>query len=60
MANASLVSSLDADIHPAPQGLDHADHRLPAGMNVDVLNCDLLLALAAVAIERVEQHRVGA
>jgi hypothetical protein len=29
-------------------------------MNVDVLNCDLLLALAAVAIERVEQHRVGA
>jgi hypothetical protein len=45
---------------PAPQGLDHADHRLPAGMNVDVLNCDLLLALAAVAIERVEQHRVGA
>jgi hypothetical protein len=29
-------------------------------MNVDVLDRDLLLALPAVAIERVEQHREGA
>jgi hypothetical protein len=27
---------------------------------MDVLHCDLLLALAAVPIERIEQHRVGA
>src|SRR5208282_24075 len=29
---------------------NHADHRLPACMHVDVFDCDLLLTLAAMAI----------
>jgi hypothetical protein len=29
-------------------------------MHMHMLHCDLLLALAAVAVERVQQHRVGA
>jgi hypothetical protein len=33
---------------------------LAAGVNVDVLDSDLLLAFATVAIERVQQHRIGA
>ena len=33
---------------------DHADHGLPAGVDVDVFHRDLLLALAAVTIERFE------
>jgi hypothetical protein len=45
---------------PTPRGLDYADHRLPAGMDVDVLYRHLLLALAAVTIERLEQYRVSA
>src|SRR4029077_5463253 len=36
---------------PTPPGLDHADHRLPAGMNVDVLHYDPLLRPATVAVE---------
>jgi hypothetical protein len=47
-------------VEPLPPGLDRADHRLPAGMDVDVLHYDFLLAFAAVPVERVEQHRVGA
>jgi hypothetical protein len=43
----------------APLGLDHADHGLPAGMNVDVLHCDLLPPLATVAVERAEQEGIG-
>jgi hypothetical protein len=45
---------------PSPRGLDHADHRLPAFVYMYVLNRDLLLALTAMAIERFEQHGVGA
>jgi hypothetical protein len=44
-------------LNPTPWG-HHADHGLPAGMNVNVLDCDLLLALAAMVIERIEQHGV--
>src|SRR3979411_551081 len=40
---------------PTPRCPDHADHRLPAGMHVDVLHHDPLLTLAAVAVERFEQ-----
>ena len=39
---------------------DHADHRLAARMDVDVFDRDLLLTLAAVAIERIKQDRIGA
>ncbi|WP_347264296.1 hypothetical protein [Nitrobacter sp.] len=39
---------------------DHADHRLAAGMNVDVFDRDLLLTLAAMAVEGFEQRRVSA
>ena len=45
---------------PTPRGLDHADDSLPASMDMDVLDRDLLLALAAVAVERFEQRGVGA
>jgi hypothetical protein len=37
---------------PAPRHPDNADHRLPARMDVNVLNRDLPLALATVAIQR--------
>ena len=47
-------------LNPSPRGLNHTDHGLPAGVNVHVLDRDLLLAFAAVAIKRVEQHREGA
>ena len=47
-------------LNPSPRGLNYAYHGLPAGMNVHVLDHDLLGALAAVAIERVEQHCEGA
>jgi hypothetical protein len=41
---------------PTPRRLHHAHHRLTTGMNVDVLDRDLLLALAAVAVEGFEQR----
>jgi hypothetical protein len=44
-------------LNPSPRGLNHTDHGLPAGMNVHVFYRDLLLALAAMAIERVEEAR---
>jgi hypothetical protein len=34
---------------PSPWALDHADHRLPAGMHIDVFDRDFLLALLAAA-----------
>ena len=40
--------------HPPP-GEKGADDGLAAGVDSDVLNRDLLLPLAAVAIERLEQ-----
>ena len=45
---------------PAPRRLHDAHHCLPAGMDVDVLHGHLLLALAAVAVERFEQLSEGA
>ena len=42
---------------PAPRALDRADDGLAAGMDVDVLNRDFLLALAAVPIEGFEERR---
>jgi hypothetical protein len=45
---------------PAPRRPDHAHHRLPTGMDVDVLHSDLLLAFAAVAVERFEERGKGA
>ena len=47
-------------LNPSPRGLNPTDNGLPAGMHVHVLYRDLLLALAAVAIERVQQHCEGA
>ena len=45
---------------PSPWSLDHAHHRLPASMHMDVLNRDLLLTLATMAVKRLDQSRVGA
>jgi hypothetical protein len=45
---------------PTPRGLDRADHRLPARVDVNVLDSDLLLALAAMAIERFEEDSMAA
>ena len=44
---------------PSPRGLDHSHQRMPAGVHMDVLNCDLLLALSAMSIERIEQTGVS-
>ncbi len=35
---------------PTPLGFDYANHRLPAGMDMDMLDCDFLLTFAAMAI----------
>lgn len=43
-------------LNPSPWCLNYTNDGLPAGMHMDVLDHDLLLALAAMAIERVEQH----
>jgi hypothetical protein len=43
--------------HPTP-GIDRADDRPPAGVDVDVLDADLLLALAAVPVQRFEKGGV--
>ena len=45
-------------MRPHPPGLDVADDGLAAFVDVDVLDRDLLLALAAVAIEGFEQRCV--
>jgi hypothetical protein len=42
-----------ASVDPPPPGLDRADRGLAAGMYVDMLNGDLLVAFAAVLIEGV-------
>ena len=47
-------------LNPSPRRLDYADHGLPTGMDVHVLYHNPLLALPAVASERVEQHGKGA
>jgi hypothetical protein len=54
-----MASILDFGVIPAPRFHD-AHHRLPAGMNVNVLHRHLLLALAAVAIEGFKQRGEGA
>jgi hypothetical protein len=43
-------------LNPSPRCFNYAYHGLPAGMNVHVFYRDLLLAFAAVTIQRVEQH----
>jgi len=62
MRGLSLFHWVDlrSRLNPSPWGLNYAYHGLPAGMDVDVLDRDLLHALPAVAIERVEQHGKGA
>ena len=40
--------------YPTP-GLDSADNGLPAGVDVNVLDSDLLLAFAAMAVEGLHQ-----
>src|SRR5690242_6417473 len=40
--------------------VDGTDNSLTAGVDMDVFDRDLLLTLAAVAVERVEQRRRGA
>jgi hypothetical protein len=52
--------TLDFGMIPGPRRPDHAHHRLTAGMDVDMLNRHLLLALAAMAIERFEERGEGA
>src|ERR1700686_2841608 len=39
--------------------VDGTYDRLPALVDMDVLHCDLLLALAAMPIERIEQGGIG-
>ena len=39
---------------------NHADHSLAARMDVDVFDRDLLLALAAMAVDGFEQRRISA
>jgi hypothetical protein len=45
---------------PRPPGFNRADYGLSASMHVDVLYGDLLLTVAAMPIESVEQHGIGA
>src|ERR1700733_16049117 len=45
---------------PSPRGTDHADDSLTAGMHVDVLHRHLLLALAAMPVQSIEEHGVRA
>jgi hypothetical protein len=52
--------TLDFGMTPGPRRPHHAHHRLTAGMNVDMLNRHLLLALTTVAVERLKQHGEGA
>jgi hypothetical protein len=39
-------------VDPLPRGLNHAHHRLAASMHMDMLDRDLLLTLASMAVER--------
>ena len=45
---------------PPPRCLDQTDHSLPAGVDVNMLDRNLLLALAAMSTEGVQQSGVGA
>jgi hypothetical protein len=56
------MSALPAQIpvYDRTRAANHTDHGLPAGINVDVLDPDFLPALAAMVIERIEQHGKGA
>ena len=50
LANGNLPCMgliLQFRLNPSPRGLNYAYHGLPAGMNVHVLDHDLLGALAA-------------
>src|SRR5713101_7494815 len=54
----SICSSFYFSSAPTPRR-DETDDRLSTSIHMDVFHRDLLLALAAVAIERVEQDRIG-
>jgi hypothetical protein len=60
MGNLLSIVLIRFRLNPSPGGLNYTDHSLPAGMHVDVLYDDLLLPLATVSVERVEQHCEGA
>jgi hypothetical protein len=47
-----IIHPFEPSFRLTPWGLDHADDSLTAGMSVHVFHRDLLLDLAAVAIER--------
>jgi hypothetical protein len=57
--SARCIRSLCFFGAPTPRR-DGTDDRLPTSVDVDMFNRNLLLALAAVAIKRVEQNRVSA
>ena len=44
---------------PTPRSFDIADYGLPARVDMDMLDRDLLLALAAMLVERLQQCRPG-
>ena len=44
--------------HPSP-GLDSTNDGLSPGVDVDVLDGDLLLPLAAMAVQSLQEGRVG-
>jgi hypothetical protein len=56
----SMGLLLTFDRHPTPGVLNVADDRLPAGVDVDVLDGDLLLAVAPVPVQGLKQGGVGA
>jgi hypothetical protein len=47
-------------VRTLPPALDIADDGLAALVNVNMLDRDLLLTLAAVPVERIEQDRIAA
>ena len=61
MGNSSCGTGLSLRLLTATSlRSDGTNDRLPTGMDVDVLDCDALLALAAVTVEGVGQRRIGA
>lgn len=58
-ARCSMGLILRFRLAPAPRSFNHPDDCLSSGMHVDVLHCDLLLALAAVSVQRLQQGCKG-
>jgi hypothetical protein len=62
-AHSNLLASgliLRFRLNPSPWRLNYPYHGLPAGMHVNVFHRNLLHALAAMAIESVEQKGIAA